>query len=223
MATYVITEACIGVKDATCVDVCPAACIHTTPDAPQYYIDPEVCIACEQCFFVCPVDAIFLDADVPAHLQQYLQINADFFTENKQQATAVSAGQAQQMVDAVQRYAEGAGWAVAVAVVDGDGAPVLAKAMPGAGDETATLALNKAYTAANLQVATHQLGRGAQTPATAKPEAFGQSRVVQQGGGYPITEGALVIGAVGVAGSPSPQQDLQCCQAGLAALHGGGH
>ena len=42
MATYVITEACIGVKDATCVDVCPAACIHTTPDAPQYYIDPEI-------------------------------------------------------------------------------------------------------------------------------------------------------------------------------------
>ena len=42
MPTYVITEACVGRKDATCVDVCPAACIHTTPDAPQYYIDPDL-------------------------------------------------------------------------------------------------------------------------------------------------------------------------------------
>ena len=42
VTTYVITEACVGVKDATCVDVCPVACIHTTPEAPQFYIDPEI-------------------------------------------------------------------------------------------------------------------------------------------------------------------------------------
>jgi len=29
---YVITEPCIDVKDATCVDVCPVDCIHTTDD-----------------------------------------------------------------------------------------------------------------------------------------------------------------------------------------------
>ena len=28
--------------------------------------DPDVCIACEQCVIVCPVNAIFLDDDVPA-------------------------------------------------------------------------------------------------------------------------------------------------------------
>ncbi|MEP7041053.1 MAG: ferredoxin, partial [Chloroflexota bacterium] len=27
--TYVIAEPCIGVKDASCVDVCPVDCIHT--------------------------------------------------------------------------------------------------------------------------------------------------------------------------------------------------
>ncbi len=26
--TYVITQPCIGVKDASCVDVCPVDCIH---------------------------------------------------------------------------------------------------------------------------------------------------------------------------------------------------
>ena len=88
MATYVITEACIGVKDATCVDVCPVACIHTTPDAPMYYIDPDICIACEQCFIVCPVNAIYLDSDVPEHLRHYLEINAEFFRENKERSEA---------------------------------------------------------------------------------------------------------------------------------------
>jgi ferredoxin len=66
-STYVITEPCVGVKDATCVQVCPVDCIHTTPEEDQYYIDPSVCIACEQCALVCPVEAIFLDVDVPPH------------------------------------------------------------------------------------------------------------------------------------------------------------
>ena len=28
--TYVITQPCIGTKDASCVDVCPVDCIHPT-------------------------------------------------------------------------------------------------------------------------------------------------------------------------------------------------
>ena len=38
--TYVICEPCIGTKDASCVDVCPVDCIHTTDEAEIYYIDP---------------------------------------------------------------------------------------------------------------------------------------------------------------------------------------
>jgi NAD-dependent dihydropyrimidine dehydrogenase PreA subunit len=38
---YVITERCIGVKDASCVDVCPVDCIHSTEADEQYYIDPH--------------------------------------------------------------------------------------------------------------------------------------------------------------------------------------
>ena len=29
---YIITEPCVGVKDAACVDVCPVDCIYTTDD-----------------------------------------------------------------------------------------------------------------------------------------------------------------------------------------------
>ncbi|MFQ5472494.1 MAG: ferredoxin family protein [Dehalococcoidia bacterium] len=77
--TYVITEPCIDTKDASCVDVCPVDCIHSTNDDPQYYINPETCIDCAACETVCPVTAIFFEEDVPDQWQQYTQINEDWF------------------------------------------------------------------------------------------------------------------------------------------------
>jgi NAD-dependent dihydropyrimidine dehydrogenase PreA subunit len=79
---YVITEPCIGVKDASCVDVCPVDCIHSTDDSPQYYINPDQCIDCAACESACPVTAIFYEFDVPAEMQKYTQINADFFRKS---------------------------------------------------------------------------------------------------------------------------------------------
>lgn len=218
MATYVITEACIGVKDATCVEVCPASCIHTTPDAPQYYIDPDVCIACEQCFFVCPVDAIFLDEDVPEHLTRYLDINADFFRNTKAVAEPVSFEQAMRIIEGVKAYAGSRGWGVSVSVVDPKGDPIFRGQTEGAAPETEQQALDKAYTAANLQTATHQFARAADAPTAIVPEGFDEKRWVTVGGGYCIFEGTEGIGGVGVAGGPTPQQDVACCQAGLEAL-----
>lgn len=76
---YVITEPCIGVKDASCVDVCPVDCIHTTDDAPQYYIDPDQCIDCAACELACPVSAIAHDASLQGEMRRYIQINANFY------------------------------------------------------------------------------------------------------------------------------------------------
>ncbi len=77
--TYVITEPCIGVKDASCVDVCPVDCIHSTDEDDQYYIDPEVCIDCAACETVCPVSAIFYEEDVPEEWKRFIEINRDYF------------------------------------------------------------------------------------------------------------------------------------------------
>lgn len=77
--TYVITEPCIDTKDASCVDVCPVDCIHSTEDDPQYYINPETCIDCAACETVCPVNAIFFEEDVPEQWTQFTQINEDWF------------------------------------------------------------------------------------------------------------------------------------------------
>lgn len=76
---YVITEPCIGVKDASCVDVCPVDCIHTTDDAPQYYIDPDQCIDGAACELACPVSAIAHDASLQGEMRRYIQINANFY------------------------------------------------------------------------------------------------------------------------------------------------
>jgi uncharacterized protein GlcG (DUF336 family)/NAD-dependent dihydropyrimidine dehydrogenase PreA subunit len=220
--TYVITEACIGVKDATCVEVCPAACIHTTPEAPQYYIDPDVCIACEQCVIVCPVNAIFLDDDVPAHLQAYIEVNAAFFRDVKESAPPLTPDQAAMVLAAARRYATEAGIDAAIAVVGPTGELMVEASTPGCPPEAVVQARDKAYTAANLEVATHQLGRST-SPNVKEPAGFDASRRLEAGGGYPIVDRDTVIGAIGVAGTPNPQLDLQCCQAGLAALRPGGH
>jgi NAD-dependent dihydropyrimidine dehydrogenase PreA subunit len=83
--TYVITFPCIGVKDASCVDVCPVDCIHPSPgeadfdDVEQLYINPDECIDCGAYEPACPVSAIFEESAVPQEWKQFLKINADFF------------------------------------------------------------------------------------------------------------------------------------------------
>jgi len=80
---YVIVQPCIGVKDASCVEVCPVDCIHTADAAPMYYIDPDECIDCGACVDPCPVDAIFPEDEVPEQWRDFIKINADYF-KNRQ-------------------------------------------------------------------------------------------------------------------------------------------
>ena len=80
--TYVITEPCIGVKDASCVAVCPVDCIYSTDDDDMYYINPDECIDCGACEPECPVNAIFAEDEVPTQWQHFTQINADYFNKS---------------------------------------------------------------------------------------------------------------------------------------------
>ncbi|MEI6432218.1 MAG: ferredoxin family protein [bacterium] len=77
---YVIAEPCVGVKDKSCVAVCPVDCIHGGDgDDPQLYIDPAECIDCGLCEPECPVDAIFMEDEVPAKWKNFIQLNVDFY------------------------------------------------------------------------------------------------------------------------------------------------
>jgi len=75
--THIIAEPCIGVKSADCLDVCPVDCIHDGDS--MYYIDPEECIDCQQCIPACPVEAIFVEEDIPEKWEKYIEKNAAFF------------------------------------------------------------------------------------------------------------------------------------------------
>ena len=77
--TFVITDPCKDVKDATCVQGCPVDCIHTTDDDDMFYINPDDCIDCAYCVSVCPVNAIFDEFTVPANQRPYIQKNREYF------------------------------------------------------------------------------------------------------------------------------------------------
>ena len=88
----VITQPCIGCKDQSCVPVCPVECIHPgvmERDGQIYdqlFIDPEQCICCSLCESECPVDAIFAEDEVPGQWSVFVQLNTDFYRQEKQQA-----------------------------------------------------------------------------------------------------------------------------------------
>jgi ferredoxin len=68
---------CEGVKDGSCVLVCPVDCIHEGET--MFYIDPVECIACGLCETICPEDAIRPIEDVPGDEKPYIAKNKDFF------------------------------------------------------------------------------------------------------------------------------------------------
>ena len=83
--TYVITEACIGVKDRACVDVCPVDCIHPRKDEAEFaamdmlYIHPDECIDCGACVPACPVEAIFALDETSEKWKEYVPKNAAYY------------------------------------------------------------------------------------------------------------------------------------------------
>ena len=72
---HVVTEPCVNCKYTDCVVVCPCECFYG--DDRQLYIDPTECIDCGACAPECPVEAIYLDADVPPKWVGYVPLNAD--------------------------------------------------------------------------------------------------------------------------------------------------
>ena len=80
---FIITDPCIGTKDAACVDVCPVDCIHPRRDEAEFdettmlFIHPDECIDCGACVPACPVVAIYDSVDAtPSHQKDLIEANS---------------------------------------------------------------------------------------------------------------------------------------------------
>ena len=73
--THVVCQACFGCKYTDCVVVCPVECFYEGEQ--MLYIHPEECIDCEACVPECPVEAIFLDENVPEGQEDFTALNAE--------------------------------------------------------------------------------------------------------------------------------------------------
>lgn len=106
------------------------------------------------------------------------------------------------------------GLQVAVTVVDrsGDAMVVLRDTL--APRLTLEVSRQKAYTAVNFNAPTASLANR-----FAHPFSIGKVEgLVFTAGGLPIEAGGNIVGAVGVSGAPTGEQDEACAQAGLAAI-----
>ena len=72
---FVVTENCIKCKHTDCVEVCPVDCFHEGPNF--LVIDPDECIDYTLCEPECPVNAIFVDSDVPKDWKSFIEKNSE--------------------------------------------------------------------------------------------------------------------------------------------------
>lgn len=130
---------------------------------------------------------------------------------------ALSADSALKLARAAQQACRGKNLQVTVAVVDRAGAPQVVLRDQLAGNFTYEIALRKARTAAGMRRPTSELVQAmAQRPIIASLQ--GVDGILILGGGVPVEHAGKVIGAVGVSGAPSADDDHACAQAGISAL-----
>lgn len=115
-------------------------------------------------------------------------------------------------------HAEALGLRVNVAVVDAAGTLAAFLRMPGAPLHSVEIAIDKAYTAASFGLATARWTEVLAEHSPAVRQGLVQRpRFVAFGGGLPLREAGVLIGAIGVSGG-SEEEDALIAAAGAAAI-----
>src|ERR1700731_2820306 len=124
---------------------------------------------------------------------------------------------AQKMVDAAVAKAKELGVAENVAILDDGGNLKAFSRMDGAPIPTTEMAQNKAYTAL-LGVSTQEFFNFIQGDPALLAGIPTLARVAAWGGGFPIKVNGEVVGAIGVSGAPTVENDVDCARAALALV-----
>jgi uncharacterized protein GlcG (DUF336 family) len=110
-----------------------------------------------------------------------------------------------------------AGYQVSVAVVDRSGITQVLIRDQMAGPHTLETARRKAWTAASFKGDTRSIAQATQ-PGSGLSGARFVAGAMMVGGGIPLYAESKLVGAVGVSGSPSADEDQVCAEQGAAAL-----
>ena len=114
--------------------------------------------------------------------------------------------------------AEELGIPMGIAIVDEGGLLKALHRMDGANSAvTIDLIQMKAYSAASFRTPTHQIAEGVQENPARAASLANTPRFTLLGGGYPILDGEVVIGGIGVGGG-SAEQDMEVAEAALTAV-----
>jgi len=124
---------------------------------------------------------------------------------------------AQKMVDAAVAKARELGVRENVAILDDGGNLKAFGRMDGASMPTIEIAQKKAYTAL-FGVSTQDFFNRIQGDPSLLAGIPTLSRVAAWGGGFPIKVNGEVVGAIGLSGAPTVQNDIDCARAALALV-----
>jgi glc operon protein GlcG len=125
----------------------------------------------------------------------------------------LTVAEARQIIEAAKVEATKNQWAVTIAVVDDGGFLLALERMDGAFPQSPEIAVKKAWTSAVVRMPTKTM----EDMVKDRPALLGFPGQVRVQGGLPIQINGEWVGAVGVSGAASPQ-DEQVARAGIAAL-----
>ena len=130
---------------------------------------------------------------------------------------SISTELAQKMVNEAVAKARELGVTENVAILDDGGNLKAFSRMDGAPIPTIEIAQNKAYTAL-FGVSTEEFFNFTQGDPSLLAGIPTLARVAAWGGGFPIKVNGEVVGAIGVSGAPTVQNDVDCAKAALALV-----
>ncbi len=85
--TYIVTERCVNSRYTECVADCPVDCFYEIEDPHMLIINPDECIDCDACVALCPVNAIYPEAEVPDEFEDWVDKNdAELCTDDNRVA-----------------------------------------------------------------------------------------------------------------------------------------
>ncbi|UHQ98482.1 heme-binding protein (plasmid) [Natrinema zhouii] len=133
-------------------------------------------------------------------------------------AQTVSLETAKEILDAAESKANELGVAMNLAVTNNEGNLLAFRRMDGAKLVAASIARDKAYTAAAVKKPTEALKEGSEPGGDVYGlQSTDDNRVVTFGGGIPLESDGVVVGAVGCSGG-DVSEDIAVASAGVTAF-----